>query len=86
MGEVVYILCSLTSIFCMGLLFRAHRQTRSALSFWSAWCFGFLAINNLLLLLSLGISPETDLSGWRNLSGLTGVSLLLYGFIWKQRR
>jgi hypothetical protein len=78
----VYILCALTSLACALLLGRAYRQARHRLLLWSALCFVGLALNNLLLVLDLLILPQLDLSMARALTGLVGVSLLIYGLVW----
>src|SRR5215467_13654060 len=53
MAEVVYILCTATSILCAVLLFRSYRASRTKLLFWSSLCFVGLALNNVLLILDL---------------------------------
>jgi hypothetical protein len=81
MSEAVYSLCALTSIFCAVLLLRGFKKNGGRLLLWSGLCFCGLGVNNILLFISRGIPPETDLSVWRNLAGLVGISLLLYGLI-----
>jgi hypothetical protein len=81
-AELVYVLCALTSFASMYLLLRSYRRNRMPLLFWSSLCFVGLAFNNLLLLFDLVIEPEIDFSIARNLSGVIGVSLLLYGVLW----
>ena len=44
----VYVLCFLTSVTCAVLLARSHWRTGARLLLWSALCFAFLAINNLI--------------------------------------
>ena len=85
MAETVYLLCAGTSIACATLLLRAFVLQRSRLLLWSSLCFVFLAANNMLLFTDLIVIPETDLALWRGLTGLTGVSLLLFGLIWDTR-
>jgi len=53
MAEVVYILCTATSILCAVLLFRSYRASRTRLLFWSSLCFMGLAVNNVMLILDL---------------------------------
>ena len=43
MGEVLYMLCALTSIGCVLLLMNRFRKTRVELLFWSALAFGFFS-------------------------------------------
>lgn len=85
MAELVYVLCSLLSICCAGLLLRGYRRTPSVLLLWSSICFGLLAINSGILVLDLVILPDLDLHGffWRNLVGGAAGSVLLFGLIWE---
>lgn len=81
MATAIYVLCALTSAACAVLLTRAYLRSRTRLLLWSAWCFAFLALNNVLLVVDLTILTEQDLRVARTGSALIGVSLLLYGFI-----
>ena len=82
MGQLVYILCALTSLGCTWLLIGRYRKSRVDLLFWSAIAFLLLTVTNVLLFIDLGIlGPETDLSLWRNGSTLIGVLVLRYGLI-----
>ena len=82
MGEVLYMLCALTSIGCVLLLMNRFRKTRVGLLFWSALAFGFFSATNILLFIDLALFPvSTDLSVPRNLLTLIGVTVLLYGLI-----
>jgi hypothetical protein len=81
MATVVYALCAATSILCAVLLWRGHRRSRTRLLLWSCWCFAFLAVNNVLLVLDLAVIDGVDLSVWRGVTGLAGLSLLVYGLI-----
>ena len=80
----VYLLCLITSIGCALLLAHAWRRTRASLLLWSAACFGFLALNNLLVFLDMVVTP-VDLTLARSLAALAAVCVLLFGFIWKVR-
>lgn len=82
MAEGVYVLSALTSIACVLMLVTSYRKQRVPLLFWSSLCFAFFAVNNLFLLGDLIFSPESDFSIPRNLSGVIGTSLLLYGMLW----
>jgi hypothetical protein len=85
MAPVIYSLCALTSLTCLVLLWRSYSATGSRLLFWSAWCFLFLALNNLLLVVDKLILPvEVDLSLWRLVAALAAVVLLLIGLIWEE--
>jgi hypothetical protein len=83
MALVVYALCALTSVLCAVLLLRGHRRSRSRLLLWSGLCFGFLALNNVILIIDVRILPERDLSVARSLPALVGIALLLYGLVWE---
>jgi hypothetical protein len=80
---VVYVLCVLTSFAAMLLLLRSYLQNRTRLLLWSALCFIFLALNNLLLLVDVELLPDVDLLPLRQLSSMLAVCVLLFGFIWE---
>jgi hypothetical protein len=82
MAEAVYILCALTSAACAVLLMRAWGRNRLKLLLYSGLCFGWLALNNLLLFVDLVLVPDMDLSLLRTLTSLAGAGTLLYGLIW----
>ena len=84
-GNVVYILCAATSTLCAILLVRGYRASGARLLLWSAVCFAGLAINNILLIIDLRVVPWTDLSVWRLLPALLGLSALCYGLITEAR-
>jgi len=81
MAEVVYLLCTATSILCAVLLFRSYRASRTKLLFWSSLCFVGLAVNNVLLILDLFV-VSTDLFYVRTLVALGAMVMLIYGLIW----
>ena len=85
MAVLVYILCGLFSIICAGLLFRSYRVSPSHLLFWSGLCFGFLALNNIILFMDLVLLPNIEFSGSliRNICGASAGSVLLFGLIWE---
>ena len=84
MPEAVYILCALTSIVCAVLLLRGYRATRTRLLFWASLCFGFLAINNVILYFDLVIlPPQIDLFWYRNAAALIGMLALVFGLTWE---
>lgn len=79
----VYLLCFASSLLCMALLARSYLRSRTRLLLWSTLCFVGLALNNLFLFIDVVVLPvEVDLLPMRHASALTGVGLLLYGFIW----
>jgi Family of unknown function (DUF5985) len=79
--DVLYSLCFLTSVACCLLLIRSYQRTMSKLLLWSAGCFVFLALNNLLVIVDLILLPSIDLSTVRILTTLLAVSTLLVGFV-----
>jgi hypothetical protein len=81
---IVYILCFLTSAACAWLLGRSYAANGARLLLWSSICFGFLALNNLLLVMDLVVwpAPEVDLRLPRLLMALAAVASLIWGFIW----
>jgi hypothetical protein len=84
--EAVYLLCAATSIACAILLLRGYLRQRTRLLLWSSLCFVLLALNNALLFIDLIIVPTgLDLSLWRSVTALSGVSVLLFGLIWESR-
>lgn len=81
---ILYLLCLVTSLACMVLLFRAYTVSGTRLLLWSALCFVGLSMNNVLLFFDLVVFPtEVDLRPYRLLSALAGLLFLLYGFIWE---
>jgi hypothetical protein len=79
----IYILCFLTSTACAWLLGRSYASTRAQLLLWSSVCFGFLALNNLTLVLDLLVFRTVDLRRLRLLFALAAVSSLLFAFVWE---
>ena len=78
----VYTLCFLTSSACAWLLGRSYGRTGARLLLWSALCFAFLALNNLLLVADLVVFPSLDLRLARLLLALGAVAVIIFGFIW----
>ena len=85
LANAIYVLCALTSILCTVMLVRGYRQSGVRLLFWSACCFAGLALNNLLLIIDLGV-PAVDLQIWRTVPAIIGVALLVYGLVWESAR
>lgn len=85
MAEVVYILCAVMCIGCAVLLFRGYRRSATQLLFWSALCFLFLSLNNIVLVVDLLLLPNIEFYGLeiRNIFSATAGSLLLFGLIWE---
>lgn len=84
MIHLVYILCALTSLACAVLLLRGYFRTKVRLLLWSGLCFAGLTLNNALLVVEVN-TLMTDLSNWRTLPALAGVTLLIYGLVWDSR-
>lgn len=81
---LVFLLCIATSATCTALLFRGWRRTGSRLLLWSAWCFVFLAVNNLLVFVDIILLPkDIDLRPLRLAASLAAVFVLLWGLIWE---
>jgi hypothetical protein len=81
---VVYGLCLLASLLCAGLLARAWAKARTRLLLWTAVSFGFLALNNLLLVLDLVLLPtQVHLWGYRQAALAAAIGVLVYAFIWE---
>jgi hypothetical protein len=80
---VLYLLAVLTCLACTVLLFRGYARSGLRLLLWSALCFVFLTLNNLLLFFDLIVFLELDLRPWRLATALVGLLFLLYGFIFE---
>jgi hypothetical protein len=79
---IIFLLCVITSLACAYLLARAFQRGRTKLLAWSALCFAFLALNNLVLFVDV-VLPDVDLSIWQLLTSLAAVMVLLYAFVWE---
>ena len=86
MASVVYLLCALTSLVCALLLLAAYRRERARLLLWSCVCFGWLALNNALLVVDLVVVTDIDLSIVRVSTALAGLLTLLFGLIYDTGR
>ena len=82
MVQVIYSLCTLTSIACAFLLLRGYAHNRFRLLLWSGLCFVGFSINNLLVVMDQIFFPTADLYAWRLTASLCAIVLLLYGLIW----
>ena len=80
---VLYLLAVLTCLACTVLLFRGYARSGLRLLLWSALCFVFLTLNNLLLFFDLIVFSELDLRPWRLATALAGLLFLLYGFLFE---
>ncbi len=86
MATVVYLLCALTSSACAALLLAAYRRSGARLLLWTFLCFGWLAVNNVLLVVDLALIAGVDLSIPRVATALAGLVTLLYGLIYDTER
>lgn len=82
MAEIIYMLCAITSAVCAWLLMSAYLNSRYKLLLWGGLCFIGVTLNNILLVLDKIYIQDLDLSGWRLLTALMAMSILLYGLIW----
>ena len=81
---ILLALAALTSVSCTVLLFRGYARTAARMLFWSALCFVFLSLNNILLFVDIIVFPtQVDLRLPRLLASLAGLVCLLYAFIWE---
>ena len=86
MAAAVYILSALISLASAVLLFRSFVSTRSALLLWAGLCFVGLTLNNAMLFVDKVLVTDADLSTWRTLPALAGVSVLVFGLVWEETR
>jgi hypothetical protein len=77
----VYTVCVVTSVLCAGLLLRSYRESSTRLLLWASVCFVGLALNSLGLFVDKVVAPDVDLSVWRSLPALAGLSAFVYGLI-----
>jgi hypothetical protein len=82
MAELVYSLCTITSLICTLLLFRAFQRTQIRFIFWSCICFAGFTLNNGLLFVDLVLFPtQINLSIPRTLPAFFGLIALVFGLI-----
>lgn len=84
MGPAIYSLCTLTALLCAYLLLRGYAQSKVHLLLWSGLCFVGLAASNLMLVLDRLVYPDVDLTVYRLLLALVGMTLLVVGLIWER--
>ena len=85
MAQLIYTLCTLTSLACAWVLFASYRRTRHRLLFWSGSCFAVMTVSNVLLLLDKVVWPTSvDLLPYRLATALLALALLLYGLIYEK--
>ncbi|MGX7894502.1 DUF5985 family protein [Tsuneonella sp. HG222] len=81
--DLVYLLCFLASALCAILLVRRYAKSRTPVLLWSAVCFVFLALSNLIVVVDQLVLTETTFRTPRLLLTLIAVAVLLFGFIWE---
>lgn len=85
MAQLIYTLCTLTSLACAWVLYASYRRTGHRLLFWSGSCFAVMTVSNLLLLLDKVVWPTSvDLLPYRLGTALLALALLLYGLIYEK--
>lgn len=82
-SNIVYILCTLTALACAWLLLRGYLRTKVRLLWWAGLSFVLFTLNNAMVFVDVVSVPQFDLSLWRTVPALVGVSLLIYGLIWE---
>jgi hypothetical protein len=85
MAGLVYVLSTLTSALCAGLLLRDYRRTSTRLLLWSGLAFAGFAAANALVFMDLVVVRDVDLSVFRAATAFGAISLLLYGLVWDSR-
>lgn len=85
MAESVYILCTVTSLFCAALLGRSYLRARSRLLLWSTLCFLGLGINSVVMVLDLAVLTHLDLRLVRTSTALCSMLLITIGLVWESR-
>jgi hypothetical protein len=84
-NAALYILTSVTTLFCAILLLRAWSRVRRKLLLWSGLCFVLLTLSNALKFFDLILFARTDLYTWRLATAAVAMALLLYGLIWESQ-
>lgn len=85
MAQLIYGLCTITSLACAWMLLTTYRRNKVRLLFWSGLCFVGLSINNVLLVLDKLVFIETDLLPLRLVTALVALVLLLFGLIYETK-
>jgi len=85
MAQLIYGLCTITSLACAWMLLTTYRRNKVRLLFWSGLCFVGLSVNNILLVLDKLVFIETDLLPLRLVTALVALVLLLFGLIYETK-
>jgi hypothetical protein len=83
LAGLVYLLGTLVTALCAGLLLRGYARSRSRLLLWSGLCFSGLTVSNALLFVDLQVLPELDLYMWRLGTAAAAMLLLVYGLVFE---
>lgn len=79
LAEVIYLLCTATSLVAAALLTRQYLRRRTPLLFWSSVAFAGFSVNNVLVYIDLAVLPEADLALLRSLIAAAAMLSLVYG-------
>lgn len=79
----IYLLCVLTAVACSILLLRGYRQSSTRLLLWSSVCFGFLALQAMIVIIELLVLPGSDLQMLRHAASLAAAGSLIFGLVWE---
>ena len=85
MPEIVFILCTLTSLACSALLLRAYARSRTPLLLWSGVCFAGLTANSALVFVDLIVIPQTSILPLRTATTLASLLVLIVALVWGDR-
>lgn len=78
---LIYGLCMVTALMSAWLLLQAYFKTRYRLLFWCSLFFSIAAVNNVFLVLDKVVYPNIDLTVYRYVVALVGLTVLLPGLI-----
>ena len=77
---------SVASLVAAALLARGYVRSRARLLLWSAVCFAWLTVNNVVLFVDLVVYPtQIDLSIVRAATALVAVLALVVGLVWSSK-
>lgn len=85
MAAIVYLLCTLTSLLCAIMLFRAFKKSQFRLLFWSSMGFIGFGISNILLFIDVVVFPDvTYILNFRSVPAVVGMITMIYGLIMEE--
>lgn len=79
----IFLLCAATSFLCAVLQWRAYLRAKNRFLLMMSLCFACFFANNLLLIIDSMTGPNVSLVIPRGLVLLTGLGVVLFGFIWE---